>query len=85
VSGNTGNTSNVQRKLRAIQFGGAVAMALFEAFVLAEILWYYLHDGDETLHGAVREYVEGLRARATDRAAFETVVRDGIRNLPETD
>lgn len=66
--------------MRTVQATGAVVMALVEAFVLAEILWYYLHDGEQTLHDAAREY---WKERAARRAAVDET-RDMIRNLPET-
>lgn len=80
--GNTSNTGNAHKRLHAVRVGGAVAMALLEAFVLLEILWYYLHDGEQTLHEAACEYAEHWKERAAKRAAVDET-RDMIRNLPE--
>ena len=90
-AGNTSNARNKTRNLSTLQLvsrGGAVAMALFEFFVLAEILWYYLHDGEQTLHGAIKDYLSHLSERAERRASFAAEaekVREQIRNLPETE
>lgn len=60
----------------------AAIQALFEAFVLAEILWYYLHDGEQTLHAAAAEFAADLPARLAHRASVDAT-RRSIRDLPE--
>lgn len=65
--------------LRLAQIGRHVLATLAECWTLAEIVYYYTHDGEQTLHGAAveraREYIEYRREQ--DRAMRE------IRDLPE--
>jgi hypothetical protein len=69
-------------KTRRLNIGKA-AMAAFETFVLAEILWFYLTTGEQTLHGAVRDWLDD-RLDQLAHAAQVAETRSIIRNLPET-
>ena len=83
---NVSNTSDAPVKMspvRVLRTAGPFVTTAFEMFVLAEILWYYLHDGEQTLHGAVAEWWEELRERARFHHSVAQV-RGWIRNLPET-
>lgn len=68
--------------MKTAQRTGAVAMAVFEFFVLSEILWYYLHDGEQTLHEAFGEYLRGFKERARHARGVERTL-NMIRDLPE--
>lgn len=61
----------------------ALGVALAEVFVLAEILWFVLHDGEQTLHEAFGEWFDELRASTNhETAVAETLAM--IQRLPET-
>lgn len=68
---------------KTVKLTGTLIIYAWEAIVLAEILWYALHDG-ETLHDAARDYITELRERVRTRGqAMDTL--DHIRDLPETE
>lgn len=66
------------------RIAGAIITTTLEAFVLAEILWYYLHDGEQTLHGAVHEWFAGIGGEVERQTRIAETL-DMIRDLPETE
>lgn len=70
--------------LRQVQLTGHIITTAVECIAIAEIVWFYLHDGEQTLHGAVAEWWENYKARARERDRIRRM-RDMIRDLPETD
>lgn len=76
-----------QRTMHRLRIGAGLVTTAFECFVLAEILWYYLHDGEHTLHQAIAEWWHSFqqrnRARAVQEQAREETLK-AIRDLPET-
>ena len=71
--------SSVQRAREA----ASLLLMLFEAAVTAEIVWYYLHDGNQTLHEAAREWGRMLTTRARHHVSVARAL-SMIRSLPET-
>lgn len=69
---------------KTVKTYSVILTTTLEVIVFAEILWYYLHDGESTLHGAAA--AKGRKWFA--RLQHDTQVADtleSIRNLPETD
>lgn len=54
-----------------------------EWIVLAEILYYYLNNGEQTLHAAAAEKLTPVCERFRDRARVQATL-NMIRDLPET-
>lgn len=72
------------KTVRMLKLLSTAATTAFELFVLAEISWYYLTDGEQTFHEAMGERITGLRERLDRRTAVNDTL-ENIRALPETD
>lgn len=71
-----------------VKLGATLVVWVVEVAVTLEVLWYVLHDGEQTLHEAFAEYMKGARERAEHRMAVDEAVDetlDHIRSLPETE
>jgi len=72
------------KTLRRVRIAGHIVTTAVECYVLLEILWYYTHSEDETLHDVLSEWWQDRRERARQRNRIRQTL-DMIRDLPETD
>lgn len=74
------NTAQKRAAYRGLQ----IVVLLVELFAVLEFVVYHATHGENTLHGAIRDY---WRDQKTDGALYDhyAETRDKIRDLPETD
>jgi hypothetical protein len=76
-------SGNPPRKRRRMPIAWLALTTAVEWYVLAEILWFTLHNGESTIYGTVGEYLSSMHERRKQDADVKRTL-DMIRDLPET-
>lgn len=74
--------TTTRARRRVLYHAGQAAIVTFECYVLAELVFYVVNNGERRLYEAAAEKLVELRVRLTYRAQVLDTLRM-IRRLPE--